>query len=240
MSTGRDEEAPTRRLDELDAITRSIDELDAIRRRVVNVVGHALRTPVTTIAGMANALSATEDDETRAMLVDGLGRNARRVEGLLDDLLLAAGINTAMPAGDAVSISIRDTVTATWSGLGGLGNLTILGPDLTALTLVGTLERITHVVLDNALKYGDGRVRVSSEATSSSVRIEVESVGDELRDDELVHAFELFYRGEHAVMTAPGLGIGLPVARELARAEGGDVGLQRRGDAIVATVELRS
>jgi signal transduction histidine kinase len=39
-------------------------------------------------------------------------------------------------------------------------------------------------------------------------------------------------------MAAPGLGIGLPVARDLARAEGGDVRLERRGTAIIATVEL--
>jgi len=70
------------------------------------------------------------------------------------------------------------------------------------------------------------------------VRIEVESVGDVPSDDELRHAFELFYRGEHAVMAAPGLGVGLAVARELAHAEGGEVGLERRDDAIVATLEL--
>ncbi|MEY2421422.1 MAG: two-component system, OmpR family, phosphate regulon sensor histidine kinase PhoR [Acidimicrobiaceae bacterium] len=238
MSTGRDEDAPECDLGELDAITRSIEELDAIRRRVINVVGHALRTPVTTIAGMANALGATDDEATRAMLVDGLARNSQRVELLLDDLLLAAGVSTALPAGDAASSSVCDTFAASWSALGGPGDLSVLGPDLSVLARCGAFERIAHVVLDNALKYGHGPIRVSNETTSSGVRIEVESVGDALSDDELEHAFELFYRGEHAVMTAPGLGIGLAVARQLARAEGGEVGLVRRNDAIVATVEL--
>src|SRR5258706_7445207 len=90
---------------EENALTRGLDELDAIRRRVVNVVGHALRTPVTTMVGMANALEATEDGPTRAMLVDRLARNASRVERLLDDLLLAAGVSTAAPAGDATVTS---------------------------------------------------------------------------------------------------------------------------------------
>jgi signal transduction histidine kinase len=228
MNTGRDE----------DALTRRLDELDAIRRRVVNVVGHALRTPVTTMAGMANALGATEDDATRAMLVEGLTRNAGRVEGLLDDLLLAAGVSTALPAGDAVATSVRDTFEAEWSTLGGPDGLTFSGPELTTLARVGTLQRITRALLDNALRYGHGPIHVTNAATASGVRIEVESVGDAPSDEEIEHAFELFYRGEHAVMAAPGLGIGLPVARELARAEGGDVGLVRRGVAIVATVEL--
>jgi two-component system, OmpR family, phosphate regulon sensor histidine kinase PhoR len=221
-----------------DALTRGLDELDGIRRRVVNVVGHALRTPVTTMVGMANALKATDDDATRAMLVDGLARNASRVEQLLDDLLLAAGISTASPAGDTASTSIRDTFAAEWSMLGGPDELTFEGPQLTVLVRAGVLERIAHVVLDNALKYGGGPVTIATAATPSGVRIEIESVGDAPGDDELENAFELFYRGEHAVMATPGLGIGLPVARELARAEGGEVGLDRRGTAIVATVEL--
>src|SRR5436190_16625171 len=80
-----------------DTAARELAELEAIRRRVVNVVGHALRTPVTTIAGMASALATTTDAETRSALVEGLVRNARRVEGLLDDLLIASGVTTALP-----------------------------------------------------------------------------------------------------------------------------------------------
>jgi signal transduction histidine kinase len=228
MNTGRDD----------DALARGLVELEAIRRRVINVVGHALRTPVTTIAGMARALAATDDDATRRMLTDGLARNARRVEGLLDDLLMAAGVDTVLPAGDAGAISVRDTFDEAWSSLGAAGTLAVRGPHLTARVRSAAFERMTHAVLDNAVKYGHGPINVTSEAIPSGVRIEVESVGDLPTDDEVERAFELFYRGEHAVMAAPGLGVGLPVARELARAEGGEIGLERRGAAIVATLEL--
>jgi signal transduction histidine kinase len=238
MNAGRDGRAPASDLDEIDAATRSSEELEAIRRRVVNVIGHTLRTPVTTMAGMAYALGAAEDSATRALLVDGISRNARRVEGLLDDLLLAAGVGTALPVGDATAMSVRDTFEDEWNMLGRPGDLAFSGPDMKTMVRSAAFERIAHAVLDNALKYGHGPISVTSELTSTGVRIGVESVGDLPSDDEIKHAFELFYRGEHAVMAAPGLGIGLPVARELARAEGGEIGLDRRGDAIVATVEL--
>jgi signal transduction histidine kinase len=189
---------------------------------------------------MAIALRATEDEATRAMLLDGLERNARRAEGLLDDLLLAAGVSTALPAGDPESRSVRSTFDAAWGSLGAAGEFTFVGADLGVRVRADAFERIARVVLDNALKYGHGPIAVAVEPTSSGVRIEVESFGDLPTDDELDNAFELFYRGEHAVMAAPGLGVGLPVARELARGEGGEVRLTRRGDAIVATLELPS
>ena len=123
MNTGR----------EGDAMTRGLDELEAIRRRVINVVGHALRTPVTTMVGMATALQATDDDATRATLIEGLARNAGRVERLLDDLLLAAGVSTAFPVGDAASRSVRDTFEAEWRSLEEPNRITFSGPELSVL-----------------------------------------------------------------------------------------------------------
>jgi protein-histidine pros-kinase len=93
-------------------------------------------------------------------------------------------------------------------------------------------------LLDNAIKYGRGSLRVSQSRAGDVVRVEIESAGDGPTDEELSQAFELLYRGEHAVMTAPGLGIGLAVARELMRADGGDVTLERRGAAVIAALEL--
>jgi signal transduction histidine kinase len=213
-------------------------ELEAIRRRVVNVVGHALRTPVTTIAGMASALATAEDDETRAMLVDGLARNARRVELLLDDLLIASGVTTALPIGEPAMTRVRDAVQAAWRAADGRGQIDIDGEDHTLVVRAAALERILCNLFDNALKYGHGTVRVSIELAPGQLCVYIESPAGGPTDEELEHAFELLYRSEHAVMSSLGLGIGLPVARELARAEGGDVTLGRHGDALVATVSF--
>jgi two-component system sensor histidine kinase KdpD len=220
------------------AATRALADVDAVRRRVLNVVGHALRTPVTTMAGMAAALGTTEDAATRAMLVDGLIRNAGRVERLLDDLLLAAGVTTALPAGDADRRPVRDTLAAAWDAIGGSGCLDVDGPDAAPLVHAAAFERIVELVLDNALKYGDGPVTARTIGTADRVRVEIESTGVGPTDEELEHAFEFLYRGEHAVMASPGLGIGLPVARRLAQGEGGDVTLERRGRSLVTSVEL--
>jgi signal transduction histidine kinase len=219
----------------------SLADVDAIRRRVLNVVGHSLRTPVTTIAGMAGALVDAPDDETRAALVEGIARNAQRLENLLDGLLLAAGVTTALPVDEAVATSVRPILEESWRVVGGEGDLVVDGPDAAPLVRASTLRQIAEFVLDNAVKYGDGPTTVTVERTPDQVLIRVASTGHVLpTDDELEHAFELLYRGEHAVTAGPGMGLGLFVARQLARIEGGEVTLTRAGEGVVVTVALQA
>jgi len=61
----------------------ALDALDLARRRFVNVVGHELRTPVTTLRGLSEELADATEDELRD-LTPAIVRNARRVEALVD------------------------------------------------------------------------------------------------------------------------------------------------------------
>src|SRR4051812_13608387 len=97
MATQGDSSGTPAGADRAADVERALADVDAIRRRVVNVVGHVLRTPTTTIAGMAAALQSTDDETTRVELVRGIARNAGRLEELLDELLIASGVNTALP-----------------------------------------------------------------------------------------------------------------------------------------------
>ena len=238
MATQGERGVPSTTADRAAEIERALADVDAVRRRVVNVVGHVLRTPTTTIAGMAAALQTVDDESTRRELIRGIARNAGRLEELLDELLIASGVNTALPVVDAVPTPVRPAIERAWERVGGGGPLDVDGPDLQAVVRPPALAKILTSLLDNALKYGHGRVTVRLGTIPSGIRIEIQSADDGPTDEELTHAFELLYRGEHAVMTAPGLGLGLPVARELARADGGDVRLERVDDNIVAVVDL--
>lgn len=207
------------------------DDLDLLRRRVVNVVGHELRTPVTTVRGLAESLAEATDDQTRGQLTDALVRSAVRLERLVDDLLLASGVFTASPVGDTVDVDLAAAIRrAGWD--------TVIEGAASAHAREDAVDRILTPIVDNARRHG---APVEARLAQHGYRavVDVESAGPELAEGDVALLCEPFFRGEAAVMSAPGLGLGLAVARTVARAEGGDVHAHARaGGGLVVRLEL--
>lgn len=223
-----------------DEVTAALEALDAARRRFVNVAGHELRTPVTTLRGLAEELVEADAAQVEE-LAPAILRSARRVETLLDDLLLATDITTALPVGDPEPVDLVATAQAIWDALADDAELTLSGlNEATARMRPGAADTLLHRVLDNARRYGTPPVELRATTTADGrVQIEVTSGGSELAGDDVDLAFELFYRGEAAVTSAPGFGLGLPVARALARHDGGDLHLApRTGGGLAVTIDL--
>lgn len=213
-----------------DGATRALEDLDLIRRRVIAVIGHELRTPVTTLRGLAAQLETATEEEIRSVLAPGLERSTARLESLLDDLLVASEITTALPVGDPRPVAVGPAARAALDALGAADALDLEGQaDLEVSAREGVLERVFGHLFDNALKYGRPPVTVYVHpAGGTLVEIDVHSPGEAVAEGDLELAFELFYRGERAVTSAAGLGIGLPAARALARQDGGDLRLAPR------------
>jgi signal transduction histidine kinase len=221
------------------SVAAALEALDKARVRFMAVVGHELRTPVTTLRGLAEALPTATAAEVHDELAPALLRNARRVERLLDDLLVAADIATVLPVGDPEPVDLVATAQAVWDALADGDDLDLDGDhEAVAALRPGAADEILQRVLDNAHRYGEG-VALRSSTTDGRVRLVVSSGGGELSKDDLALAFEVFYRGEAAVTTAPGFGLGLPVARALARHHGGDVTLSpREGGGLDVAIEV--
>jgi signal transduction histidine kinase len=210
----------------------SPEDLTAIRTRVLNVVGHELRTPVTTLRGLADALSTVDAATAQQHVIPAIQRSAERLERLVDDLLIANGIVTALPVGRPAAVDVAAAVRTTWAELGGEpaelgidvadeGVVLVLGQP-SAVT--GALER----VLENARLLGDEPPTVRIRREGPVVTIEVDSPGPALDAEEVRLATELLFRGHAAVMRAPGLGLGLPVAKALIEHVGGALAVAGR------------
>jgi signal transduction histidine kinase len=170
-------------------------------------VGHELRTPVTTLRGLAELLAADPDAPNAAELRESLVRTARRTEGLLDDLLLAAGVSTALPVEAPTETAVAG---------------------VRVLARPGTPDRVLAALVDNADRYADGTGQVRAWTEGDEAVLVVADRGPGVPEEELPLVTEPFFRGEAAVLTHHSLGIGLAVARALVEQDGGRLAVRNR------------
>jgi signal transduction histidine kinase len=219
------------------------DDLDLLRRRLANVIGHALRTPTATVRGQAEILAETDDPEIRRVAVDALRRTSRRLEEMIDEVLVVEGIDTRLPTGAVMEQSAAEVAREVAAGLDVVDDLEVEG-DVGALVCAGrdALRWILRAVLDNAGRYGTGPVRLRVTAGDDGTLLRVSSAGGTVAatDDDLRLAFEPFYRGERAVpVSSARLGLGLTTARRLVEEGlGGRIWLERDDDGVVTLMEL--
>lgn len=211
------------------------EALEFVRDRVMHVVGHELRTPITTVRGLAELLATATDEEIRDTLAPALLRNARRAEHLINDLLLAAEIDTVRPTDGPQRLDLHDVVLDALDG----SDMRVDGrPAGEVMGHRPSIVRAVKHLIDNARAYTDGEPLMRFEADRDSVALVVVTpVDGEIADLEL--SFELFFRGEAAVTRAPGLGVGLAAARALAQVDEGDVTISQTGGCVETRLQLR-
>jgi two-component system, OmpR family, phosphate regulon sensor histidine kinase PhoR len=219
------------------------DELDLLRRRLVNVLGHALRTPMATVRGQAEILAHADDPEVRAGAVEPLLRSARRLEEMIDELLVVEGVETRLPTGTAEEIDLAGLLRALADEAGAGDRLELHGAtSATVLAPRDALGWALRGVVDNAARYGRGPIRVDvavGDEGAVTLRVATPEGGIPTTEDDLRLAFEPFFRGERAVVAATSrLGVGLTITRRLLEDLGGSARLLRDEAGVVALVEL--
>lgn len=212
----------------------SADATDLVRRRVINVVGHELRTPITTVRGLAELLADADEREAHEVIIPALIRNARRSEELLDDLLIVSEVKTAHPVDEPTAVDLGEVADAVTQHTG----VRVDGrPDTTVIAHRDMAMRSLQHLVSNAVKYHLDEPWIAFESDAESVTaVVVTPVDSVVSDIEL--SFEVFFRGESAVTRSAGLGIGLPAARALARVDGGDVTIESTETQFIARLRF--
>jgi signal transduction histidine kinase len=222
-------------LDEVGVLSRALAasaaELRAAehrRREFLSTVAHEIRTPITSIRGYAQTLSAAGvSAEERDEFVQTIHRNAVRVGQLVDDLLELEALQAqAAPALADDAITVEPVVRHVVQTLRGRANdiearvVTDVADDLVVRGDADALERILLNLTDNALRYG-GRgvtVTISARRHGNRVVVAVSDDGPGIPADQRTRIFERFYRAFPAGdRERRGSGLGLAIASELAR-----------------------
>lgn len=212
---------------------------------LASAVAHELKSPLAAIRGAAAALARARSlgDEDRADLLRVITDASAQADRLVSDLLLAGrlgarGLTLDVREVDVAAIveSVAHAAAVAHEGVtvrtrfrGGVRPLTIADPD--------RLRSAVENLVENAIAYA-GAVEVATSVEGDRVRIAVADEGPGVPAAQRERIFEPYVR--LAERTA-GTGLGLHLARELARAMGGDVTLED-GDGPGATfvLELRS
>lgn len=199
-----------------------------LREQFIAVLGHDLRNPLASIASGIQMLGK-EDISPRGRRVIGLMEGSVvRATGLIDNVLdfargrLGGGLALRRDAAEPLEPVLRQVVAE-------LRSIAPEQPVEVHYALHGPIDcdrvRIGQLVsnlLGNALTHGarDQPVRILAETTASTLVIAVTNNGEQIPRDALGRLFQPFYRGD-ARNPQQGLGLGLHIASEIARAHGG-------------------
>ena len=216
---------------------RDPEAVDAAGRSVeftkdrMGMVAHDLRGPLQTIVGLTEAVrdrwrQMPAEEVDRAL--DNVSSQGRRLAGLVEDLMVIPGAETGRLRVEPVEMDLVPLVRGVAETVfqDEVSKIEIDLPDI-ALVVAdpNRVEQVVRNLVENARKYGRPPVAVEGVVRSGRVVLTVADAGLGIPPGEEERLFEPFERTQGQVS---GIGLGLPIARTLARAMGGDVTYEPR------------
>jgi signal transduction histidine kinase len=223
------------RLEEADANQRA---LDALRRDLVAWAGHDLRTPLTGVRVLVEALAdgIIDDPETSRRYLQQARKQIDHLSLLIDDLFQVSQLDAGGIPLNLEPASLSDLISDTlenFSGLASQQGVVLSGsaaPGIDPLQIdVQRIGRVLNNLVSNALRYTPtgGTVSVQAEVVAETVRVTVQDSGEGIAPNDLPHVFDRFYRGEKSRNQATGgSGLGLAIAKGIVEAHGGQIDVE--------------
>jgi heavy metal sensor kinase len=225
--------------DEVDQLATTFNQmLGRIQALVTEIkemsdnIAHDLKSPIARIRGMAEVTLTTgkaigEYENMAASTVEECDRLLDTINTMLMITKADSGVDKLNDEDIDLARLARD-VCELLEPVAEDRGLSLMCDTPDTCLLVGDLrmiQRILSNLLDNALKYtpSGGAVKVSlSEKDGKEVVLTVQDTGIGIPAGDLPHVFDRFYRCDHS-RSQPGTGLGLSLARALARAHHGDI-----------------
>ncbi|HVE68511.1 MAG TPA: HAMP domain-containing sensor histidine kinase [Solirubrobacteraceae bacterium] len=229
----------------VDGMLDRLEESFEAQRRFVANASHELRTPLTLIRTEADV--ALADDRADAPRLREMGRavvdGVDRTEALLDGLMTLARSQRGLVRPELTDLAdcLRPAVALSAREAGAAGiELRIAAEPAAVRGDRPLLERLAQNLVENAVRYNrrGGTVWAGTGVDGGAAVLRVENTGPRLADSDVARLAEPFDRlGRHA--DGGGAGLGLSIARSVARAHEGELTLRARPEGgLVAEVRL--
>lgn len=219
-------------------MTDNLNRIEQLRKKMVLDIAHELRAPLTNMRGYLEALKDGVLPPSQKA-VEALHEETLRLGNLSEDLLRLSVADAARLTLEYEKVDLREPLAHSmnlFSGQFAEKAITVEThiPEEPVEIMADSekLAQIVQNILDNAWKFTPrgGRIRVSLEPASGSVKTVVANTGEPLADEDLTLIFERFYRVDKSRSRARGgAGIGLAIVKELVEAHGGRVGAESSG-----------
>lgn len=221
---------------DVDAIAKKLADLVEYQRRFITHAAHELRSPLAALHGeLQQSLRKERTAEEYRQSLALASRASGRLGHLADQLLELARAERTRTPPERVSIGRSfDVVSESLGPLANEKGVTVHHEpvDVDVRAVGSDVERILMNLLDNAIRHcpSGGAVYLEVEPRRDDlVRIRVRDDGPGVPVEDRLRIFEPFQRSAVSRAEARGAGLGLAIARELARKHGGDIALEDRG-----------
>lgn len=212
------------------------DDARHIKNDFVSMVSHELRTPLTSIAGFAETLASDWANLSKSEVDEFLGyiaKQANYLGDLVEDVLVIPRLEAGRLRFKSEQFDLGGMIGEVAQMLfstGGGGEAAVSIPQ--GVRVQADSKRVQQVIrnlLENARKYGGEQVLVEGITHGEQYVVVVSDNGPGVPDgatNTIFEHFEQVSKGDSR--SSSGFGLGLPIARSLARAMGGDVWYERR------------
>lgn len=202
------------------------------KSRLIAMVSHEVRTPLSGLLGMGQLLANTEMSPAQSNYLEGIRQSgtdlAHLVEDLLDFSTLSAGRFHLRPRPEAIRPLVENVVEmlSSRAHAKGIEIGTIVDPALPEQIELdpGRFRQVLLNVIGNAVKFTDhGGIVVRACRASDGLVVSVEDTGPGMKPTELARIFDAFEQGDLTRAREGGVGLGLAISARIMAEAGGAI-----------------
>jgi signal transduction histidine kinase len=212
----------------LDDVTTEA-ETHQVKADFVAVIGHELRTPTTVIKGYLHTLINRGDaleERMRQQALSAIDSNVDRLVRLIEDLLFVSSVDSSRAKLHIEEIDLGELVDAFKSDRVGVRRPR---RNLQLQLDRAKIDQVVHHLVENALKYSDGDVRIEVADRGDDVHVTVVDHGPGIYSGDVPRLFDRFWQLDgSSTRSHGGTGLGLYICRRLVEAHGGRIWCESR------------
>lgn len=224
-------------------MAEQLENTEMLRSDFINNFSHEFKTPIVSIAGFAELLEgAVLSEDERAQYIGAIREESRRLASMATKVLELTKVENQSILTDLSRFNVSEQLRSAlvllegkWSGLP-----IEIDFDFGEHYTVGNEELLKQVwinLLDNAIKFTDGRIAARITPAGRELRVDISNTGAPIPEEKQRFIFNKFYQADESHSTM-GNGVGLAIVKRIAELHGGSVSVKCEGGVTTFSVCL--